>query len=77
MANIQGTQGKLVVRVQVLANGLPGEMLLKQSSGNAILDKDARETLARWRFSPARKGGQAVDSWVDVPVIYRLSVERK
>jgi len=77
MANVQGVEGKLVMRVQVLADGRPGEMLLKQSSGNGILDQDAREQLARWRFNPARKNGQAVTAWVDVPVTYRLPEGRK
>jgi protein TonB len=77
MANIYGVEGKLIMRVQVLSDGRPGEMLLKQSSGNGILDKDAREQLARWRYNPARKNGQTVTSWIDVPVIYRLSEGRK
>ena len=77
MANVYGVEGKLIMRVQVLSDGTPGEMLLKQSSGNGILDRDAREQLARWRYNPARKNGQAVTSWIDVPVIYRLSEGRK
>lgn len=77
MANVYGVEGKLIMRVQVQADGRPGRMLLKQSSGNGILDQDAREQLARWRFHPARKNGQAVASWVDVPVTYRLPEGRK
>lgn len=77
MANVYGVEGKLIMRVQVLADGTPGQMLLKQSSGNGILDRDAREQLARWRFNPARKNGQAVTAWVDVPVTYRLPEGRK
>lgn len=77
MANVYGVEGKLIVRVQVLADGTPGQMLLKQSSGNGILDRDAKEQLARWRFNPARKNGQAVTAWVDVPVTYRLPEGRK
>lgn len=77
MANVYGVEGRLIVRVQVLADGTPGQMLLKQSSGNGILDRDAREQLARWRFNPARKNGQAVAAWVDVPVTYRLPEGRK
>lgn len=77
MANVYGVEGKLIMRVQVLTDGRPGEMFLKQSSGNGILDRDAREQLSRWRFNPARKNGQAVTAWVDVPVIYRLPEGRK
>lgn len=77
MANVYGVEGRLIMRVQVQADGKPGRMLLKQSSGNGILDQDARDQLARWRFNPARKNGQAVAAWVDVPVTYRLPEGRK
>jgi protein TonB len=26
----------------------------------------------RWRFMPARRGDAPVESWVDVPIIFRL-----
>jgi len=77
MANVYGVEGTLIMRVQVLADGSPGQMLLKQSSGSGILDRDAREQLARWRFNPARKNGQPVAAWVDIPVTYRLPEGRK
>jgi TonB family protein len=65
-------EGRVTLRVEVLPDGRAGQMLLKQSSGSGILDQDAREQLARWRFTPARRNGQAVTAWIDVPVIYRL-----
>ena len=71
-----GHQGRATVRVQVLADGSPGQMWLKQSSGSGILDVDAREQLAKYRFKPARKNGQPVTAWIDVPVDYRLSAEK-
>jgi hypothetical protein len=33
--------------------------------------------MSRWRFNPARKNGEAVTAWIDVPVIYRLPEGRK
>lgn len=71
-----GHQGRAIVRVQVLADGSPGQMWLKQSSGSGILDVDAREQLANYRFKPARKNGQPVTAWIDVPVDYRLNAEK-
>ncbi len=71
-----GHQGRVTVRVQILADGVPGQMLVKQSSGSAILDADAREQLARYHFKPARKSGQPVAFWIDVPVDYRLNAEK-
>lgn len=65
-------EGRVTLRVEVLHDGRPGQILLKQSSGSGILDQDAREQIARWRFVPARRAGQAVTAWIDVPVVYRL-----
>jgi TonB family protein len=71
-----GHEGRVTVRVQVLADGSPGQMWIKQSSGSGILDVDAREQLAKYHFKPARKNGQPVTAWIDVPVDYRLNAEK-
>ncbi len=76
LANIRGIEGRVTVRVEVLPTGRPGKMWLKQSSGSGILDQNAQEQLKQWRFVPARKYGQAVSAWIDVPVLYRLSDAR-
>jgi TonB family protein len=74
LANVQGNP---IVRVEVLADGKPGRMWLKQSSGNGMLDRDAQSQLTFWRFNPARKNGQPVAAWIDVPVVYRLQDAKK
>ncbi len=74
---IGSIQGTAVVRVEVLADGRPGRMWLKQSSGSGILDRDAQSQLTLWRFIPARKNGQPVTAWIDVPVVYRLQDAKK
>lgn len=76
LANIRGVEGRVTVRVEVLADGHPGKMWLKQSSGSGILDQDAQTQLRHWRFVPARINGQPVPAWIDVPVMYRLSEAR-
>ncbi len=70
-------QGKVVVRVEVQPDGRPGKMWLKQSSGNGILDLDAQSQLSRWRFIPARRNGEAVTAWIDIPVVYRLNEAKR
>jgi TonB family protein len=70
-------QGNAVVRVEVLPDGKPGRMWLKQSSGSGILDRDAQSQLTFWRFNPAMKNGQPVTAWIDVPVVYRLQDANK
>jgi len=74
LANVQGNP---IVRVEVLADGKPGRMWLKQSSGSGILDRDAQSQLTFWRFNPAMKNGQPVAAWIDVPVVYRLQDAKK
>lgn len=76
LANIRGVEGRVTVRVEVLSDGRPGKIWLKQSSGSGILDQNAQEQLKQWRFVPARKNGQPVPAWIDVPVLYRLGEAR-
>jgi hypothetical protein len=45
-------------------------------AGN-IQDRDAQSQLTFWRFIPARKNGQPVSAWIDVPVVYRLQDAKK
>lgn len=68
----RGEQGRVVLRVRVLASGLPEHIEIASSSGHARLDETAGETVAQWRFTPARRGETAVDSWLLVPVEFRL-----
>lgn len=65
-------QGMVVLRVLVGAAGEPTEIEVEQSSGSVRLDEAASEAVAQWRFNPARKGEEAVEGWVLVPVTFRL-----
>ena len=71
-ARRNGAQGRVVLSVQVSAAGAGGAVLLKHSSGHAVLDNAALQTVRHWRFIPARRGDAPVESWVDVPIIFRL-----
>jgi protein TonB len=72
-AKRQRWQGKVMLKVHVMPTGLPAEVELHGSSGHDILDESALETVRRWRFVPATKGGKAVASWVVVPLEFSLS----
>jgi protein TonB len=56
----------------VTTEGLPARVDLQKSSGSAHLDRAAIETVKGWRFKPARRGNEAVEGWVDVPVVFNL-----
>lgn len=70
-------QGKVLLRVHVAADGSAREIEIKQSSGFPRLDAAAREAVARWKFVPARRGPDAVDSWVAVPIVFSLTTEER
>lgn len=65
-------EGKVLLRVHVAADGSAREVEIKQSSGFGRLDAAARDAVSRWRFVPARRGNDAVDSWVAVPIVFSL-----
>ena len=77
MAVDRGYQGTVKLRVQVLANGKPAEIQITESSGFEILDQAAVEQVKDWRFLPARRGDQAITSWVMVPIKFRIERERR
>lgn len=72
----RGEQGKVMLRVQVSAQGQALQVELAQSSGFSRLDQAAQEAVRRWRFIPARQGEQAVEAWVIVPVNFKLASSR-
>lgn len=68
----QGEEGKVQLRVRVSAAGAALDVEVKQSSGFPRLDDAAREAVLQWRFVPAKRGDEAVESWVGVPIVFTL-----
>jgi protein TonB len=46
---------------------------LHTSSGSSLLDDAAIAAVNKWRFVPARQGGNPVAAWVQVPVAFKLN----
>jgi periplasmic protein TonB len=67
-----GEQGTVTLRVLVSREGAAARVELDKSSGSPHLDAAARETVKAWRFTPARRGADAIESWMVVPVVFRL-----
>jgi protein TonB len=67
-----GEEGKVMLRVHVSAEGTSLDVQIKQSSGFVRLDEAAKAAVERWRFVPARRGSDPVDSWVAVPIVFSL-----
>jgi len=71
-ARRNGEEGTVTLRVLVSAEGAPREVILERSSGSSALDAAALATVKTWRFTPARRGGEAQQAWVLVPIVFRL-----
>lgn len=67
-----GEEGKVLLKVRVSPNGQPTVVELERSSSFERLDEAARQTVARWRFVPAKRGEEAVEASVIVPIVFRL-----
>ncbi|CAN7782373.1 energy transducer TonB [Caballeronia sp. LjRoot34] len=68
----RGWQGTVLLKVHVLANGRADHVALLSTSGHPSLDDAAAVAVADWSFVPARRGAQAIDGWVQVPIDFKL-----
>jgi protein TonB len=67
-----GEEGKVILRVSVSPHGTAESVEIKASSGSTRLDEAAQKTVRNWKFIPAKRGEIAVQSWVLVPIIFKL-----
>jgi protein TonB len=65
-------EGTVILSVRVSTTGTPLDVTLKTSSGISALDTAAITTVRLWTFSPARRGTQTVESWVEIPIYFRI-----
>jgi protein TonB len=75
-AHRAGERGTVMLRVLVLRDGLPSRVEIDKSSGSRLLDTAARDAVWGWRFVPARLGTDPIESWMQVPVTFRLEDAR-
>lgn len=66
-------KGRVLLHVYITADGHAGEVKIKQSSGYDRLDESALEAVRRWRFVPAKRGGEAIAMWWDVPINFEFT----
>ena len=67
-----GQSGLVVVQVHVGVDGRAEEVDIERSSGYRLLDNAARDAIITWRFRPAIRGGEAVQSTISIGVDYNL-----
>lgn len=68
-----GEQGKVVLRVLINEQGLPGQVLVQTSSGFARLDEAGRQAVLRALFKPHLDDGRPVAVYVIVPLNFQLA----
>lgn len=68
----RGEEGRVLLRVRVLADGAAGAVEIAEGSGYARLDEAARDAVRNWRFVPASRADVKIDSWLNVPIVFRL-----
>ena len=72
MSRRLGEEGRVLLRVKVSAEGAPLAVNLEKSSNFARLDDSAIQVVNRWRFIPAKRGDEAIEASVIVPIVFRL-----
>lgn len=68
----KGEQGTVLLKVCVSATGSVDSVDIAKSSGFVRLDRSANDTVERWRFHPARKGGNPVAMCYQLPIRFSL-----
>lgn len=65
-------EGTVLLAVHIGSDGAVSSVDISQTSGTTSLDESARETVLRWRFSPAIMNGTPISSVVSVPIKFEL-----
>jgi len=72
LAQKNDIEGKVTLQVNINKTGDPTQIKIHQSSGYKILDNEAIEAVAKWKFLPATKSNSAIQSSLRIPIIFKL-----
>jgi protein TonB len=72
LARRRNYEGTVLLDVLVRQDGTVGAIRLTRSSGHRSLDQSAMAGVRKWTFHPGKRGGEAVEMWVKVPIRFRL-----
>ena len=71
-ARKRGHEGRVVLHVQVSANGEPLDVSVVHSTGYRALDAAARSAVLHWKFEAARRAGVRIAGTVVTPIVFKL-----
>jgi len=66
-------QGEALIRARLDRRGNPEEVLVWKSSGFVLLDHAAMSAVRGWQFEPAKRNGEPIVAWVQIPVRFALN----
>jgi protein TonB len=72
LARQLGQEGLVVLKVRISKSGNVAEVTLVQSSGYELLDLSALKRVKEWKFTPATWMGVPIESWVTIPIRFKL-----
>jgi protein TonB len=72
-AKRQGLTGKVIIRCLIGTDGKAGKLKVLVSKPEGIFDEAALAAVERWLFKPGILGGEAVPTWVRIPITFELN----
>ncbi len=71
-AREKGWEGVVLLHLNIDKQGNVVEAAVKESSGHAMLDSQALQTIQHWKFQPAKNGNFPVSAVVNLPIKFDL-----
>lgn len=70
----RGGAGTVILKVEVLETGRPGNISVQQSSNDTALNEAAVQAVQQWQFIPAKdeQTGLAVRCFITLPIVFKL-----
>lgn len=65
-------EGTVQVRFLVRRDGTVGDIVIEAADPPDVFEDAVREAVQRWRFEPGRLAGEAVASWVVMPITFDM-----
>lgn len=76
ISRLREEEGTVLVKIMITPYGTAGNVQIEKSSGYSRLDEAAIKAVRGWKFAPAKRGTQAIATWVTVPVKFVLNSGR-
>ena len=65
-------EGVVHLKVRIGIDGRPRVVLVDVTSGHPQLDRAALKAVGHWRFKPRLRNGVPVETWAQLPIVFRL-----